>query len=148
MKQVETDPTIAEKIQELLQHLTVESAFADYCDNSETNKSDWKPIIEEQLSEWLLDVSQFDDDGLEPPSPKSVHTAFDAACAFRDLGLPPPARVCPNGDGGISFERKVGTVLDTIGIDEDGTVEWYVFRNSRLVCRKNLAMNGGTHGPI
>ena len=71
-----------------------------------------------------------------------VGIARYAACRFaeavRDLGWPPPLRVVPTGDGGISFERREGSVSQSIEIAPDGSIEMITIVASRLVHRQRL----------
>ena len=104
------------------------------------NRVGWQKVIDDQLIEWGKDPSQFEDDGIEVPSGESIRRAYDVARRMHDAGVPPPLRVVPDGDGGITFERQDGPVFQTIEIADDGSVEGIVFENSRLVSRQPVSL--------
>ena len=102
------------------------------------NQMAWDKVIDEQLIEWARDPGQLEDDGIEPPSRPIISLACELVRTMRDNGCPRPLRVVPNGDGGITFERKDGSLFQAIEIQEDGTIEFTVFENSRLVFRQPI----------
>lgn len=102
------------------------------------NRMGWENVIDRQLIQWAMDLSQPEEDGVEVPSRSIIGIGCGVAQSMRDAGMPPPLRVVPNGDGGIVFEHREGSLFETIEIDADGSVEIAVFLDSRLVSRRRL----------
>lgn len=98
----------------------------------------WKDAIDRKLIEWARDPSQLEDDGIEAPSREIISLACQFAIFMRDDAQPAPLRVVPDGDGGITFERKEGSLFEKIEIEQDGTIEHLRFINCRLVSRRRL----------
>lgn len=105
---------------------------------AETARQAWQELIDEKLIEWGRNTRQFDDEGLEPPSRKTVRLAIQAAEQFRDAGYPPPNCVVPDPNGGIVFELRQNGSAEVVHVWDDGTVEYQQFRGARLVARRTL----------
>ena len=95
----------------------------------------WETIIDQYLVEWGRDPSVLMDEDFVPPSIAIIHKACQVARGLRDDGAPPPLRVVPDGEGGISFERRAGSCFQSLNILEDGSIEILTFEDSKLVCR-------------
>jgi len=104
----------------------------------DSSRAAWQELIDRKLIKWGRDPSPFEDDGPEPPSAKAVWQACHVAQVMRDVGAPAAIRVVPDGDGGISFERRVGSVSESIEIDREGAIELITIVDSRLVSRQRL----------
>ena len=98
----------------------------------------WENVIDCQLTKWANDPCQLENDGIEAPSQEIISLACRVALMMRDEGMPPPLRVVPNGDGGITFEREAGLLFETIEIEEDGSVERITFVDSKLASRERI----------
>ncbi|NQT41347.1 MAG: hypothetical protein HQ581_27915 [Planctomycetes bacterium] len=105
------------------------------------NRIGWKRVIDDQLIEWGMDPDQLEDEGIEAPSRKIISRAWDLARRMRDGGAPPPLRVVPNGDGGITFEWKDGPVFETIELEDDGSIEIIKFVDSEVVSRHSILIS-------
>lgn len=101
----------------------------------EARKDAWEEVVNRKLLEWGLDPSALEDDGLEAPSRQTISLACRVAVAARDDGWPPPLRVVPTATGGIVFERKQGTIFETVTVFPDGRVEYTRYIDSQLVSR-------------
>lgn len=47
--------------------------------------------------------------------------------------LPAPTRVVPDAEAGIVFELQRGDLFETVRLSADGSTEYCIFRNARLV---------------
>lgn len=95
----------------------------------------WQELIDHKLIEWGRDPSQFDDEGVEPPSREIIRLAIALAEWFKAQGLPAPDSVVPDPNGGIVFERREGGVSEVFHVWDDGTIEYQRFHGTRLVER-------------
>ncbi len=73
------------------------------------------------------------DDDLIPPTPQGLRTARAVATVYLTAGVAPPTHVVPNGDGGVTFERRDGTTVDRIEALFNGDAEWTRFEGGTLV---------------
>jgi hypothetical protein len=97
----------------------------------------WNSIIDNPLIQWGLDVHDFEDEGIPPPTRETLSLAGRIAIAMCDDGCPPPTRVVPDAHGGVVFERRQEEVFETIRISSDGRTEYCVFENAQLMYRKS-----------
>ena len=97
----------------------------------------WGNVID-QLLDWLRNPQELMDEDFLPPSKGLIEKVCDLAVDSRDKQLPSPLRVVPDGDGGISFERRSGSRFETISFHDDGSVEWLLFEDCKLVHRLPL----------
>lgn len=111
----------------------------DYTSGDEARNA-WQRLIDSTLTKWEWDISQFDDEGIEPPSRQIVRLAIDLAEGFRDQGLPAPDSVVPDPNGGIVFERRENGLSEVFHVWEDGSVEYQRFQGTRLVERQPLQL--------
>ncbi len=100
----------------------------------------WQEIIDYILIEWGCDPGQFEDEGIEPPSRRTIQLAINVARSLREAGLAPPIRVVPDAHGGIVFERQEKEVFETFRISADGSLESCLFQNTRLVHRQSWVL--------
>jgi hypothetical protein len=98
----------------------------------------WQELIDRKLIEWGCNPSQFDDEGVEPPSREIIRLAIRLAQQFRDDGLTPPDSVVPDANGGIVFELRENDVSEVYHVWDDGTVEYQYFQGTRLLVRRAL----------
>ncbi len=109
------------------------------------NRSDlwrkqWDEIIDSILIEWGKNPSLLadPDEGIPPPTPQCIRLANQLALAIRDLAQPPPSRVVPDGEGGVSFESVAGEKFQSLNVRSDCTVELLTFWNCHLVARSQI----------
>lgn len=105
----------------------------------EQNRQGWQDVIDKKLIEWGRDPSQLADEDVVPPSRELVHLASEFATRCRDEGVPPPNRVVPNGDGGITFERWHDLDFHTIEILRDRSIDAVYYRDCRLIARESIS---------
>ncbi len=109
--------------------------------NSESHTSDdyasWERA-KDRLIRWWRDPGVLEDDDFVVPSRATLHAAIQIASSLQQSQESPPLRVVPDGEGGISFERRDGQVFESLNVLEDGTVELLLFRNCRLCSRTRL----------
>jgi hypothetical protein len=98
----------------------------------------WQQVIEGDLTAWLRNSKQFEDDGVDPPSGTIVRLAMDIAESFRNQGWPGPDIVVADPNGGIVFERKSGDISEVVHIWDDGSAEYMQFDGTRMVQRAPL----------
>ena len=97
----------------------------------------WK-ALEDQLLQWENNPQQLEDEGLTSPSLPIIQLARATAAGMRERGLSVPARVVPNGEGGIVFEGRSGKSFERVEINQDGAVEWATFLDGRLLSRQRF----------
>ena len=102
------------------------------------NRQGWQDVIDKKLVEWGRKPSQLDDEDVISPSRDVILLASDLAMWARDHELAHPDGVVPNGDGGIVFERWYDSISETIEIYNDGTIEFAVYKDSRLLTRRHI----------
>ena len=139
MKIAESSYTMSEKSEPVVNTgATDEKLFASLEKQRRADEVAWDSIVNNQLIEWGRNPHVLEHDDVSPPSGQTISLACQVAVTMRDDGEPAPTRVVPNGNGGIVFERNVGPAFLTIEIDEDGSVEYAAFVNSKLVSRQRL----------
>lgn len=100
----------------------------------------WRRVIDEVLIEWGKSPESLADgeEGIQPPSRGVLQLACRTAMQMRDRRWLPPMRVVLDGEGGISFERRSGSLFESLNILPDLSRELLTFRDARLVERKRL----------
>lgn len=78
---------------------------------------EWNKIITERLGDDAFDV---DEPGYVRPTASSIERARQIAMSCRDQGEKPPARIIPDGDGGISFEWYDKYLSENVDVDDTG----------------------------
>ncbi len=141
MTTVEANITITEIMSPPLQtkgasHDELSSTHADGHNRSQK----WDFWIDNYLVEWGRNPSLFDTTEIKPPSKSIIHLACRLARESRDAGLAPPLRIVPDGEGGISFERKSESGFQSLNFLAEGIVELLTFQNSKLVARENFSV--------
>ncbi len=99
----------------------------------------WEAIIDGSLVEWGRDPESLRDDDIDPPTVEALNVACYVAMRMRDTGQPSPLRVVPDGEGGISFERRTGPLFQSLDVHADGAVYLLTFQDCQLVDRSQLA---------
>ena len=94
--------------------------------------------IDRDLSDWLHDPSAVVDFGAVPPSRNAIRRARLIATEWRAVGVPAPAMVVPDGNGGLSFEFHAGGVYRNLEVLPDLRVRFTIIRNGRIASRRFL----------
>jgi hypothetical protein len=116
---VGTDPTEAAKISE--------------------RQNAWQRLIDEKLIEWGRHPEQFEDeDGYKAPSADNLVRATEFVLFCRDHDVAPARRVAPDGEGGLVFEWYDGTVKTYVEIHADGSKEYLMFDDCKLIGRSSI----------
>ena len=118
-------------------NVTDDAALANSESHSSDDYASWDGAID-RLIRWWRDPGVLEDDDFVVPSRATLHAAIQIAKLLQQSQEPPPLRVVPDGEGGISFERRDGQVFESLNVLEDGTVELLLFRNCRLCSRTRL----------
>lgn len=105
-----------------------------------TNRARWQAIIDDKLVEWGRDLAALSESDLIPPTPLAIQAAIAVAMQFRDADEPPPARVAPDGDGGVVLERWTGSCAESIEVNRVGRIELVVLFNQRVIQRISLGL--------
>ena len=103
------------------------------------NRQGWEDVIDKKLVEWGRDPGRLDDEDVIPPSRDIILLASELAMWARDHEVAHPDAVVPNGDGGIVFERWHDSISETIEIYNDGTIEFAVYKDCKLLTRKPIS---------
>lgn len=99
----------------------------------------WQRLIDEMLIEWGRHPEQFEDeDGYKAPSADNLVRATEFIAFCRDRGLTPPLRMAPDGEGGIVFEWYEGLTSRYVEVHADGSMEFIMFEDCKLVSRQSL----------
>jgi hypothetical protein len=116
------------------------STYADRATpvSGQSNRASWQRIIDEKLIEWGAHPDFFADANIESPGPEVVSLAIQIAKDYRDTNQAPPQQVVPDGDGGIVFNRRSGSVSEKIHIGDDLTVEYVQMVGAKLVERNRI----------
>jgi hypothetical protein len=107
-------------------------------DQAEAFRHAWQHLIDYRLIEWGSNPTQFDDEGVEPPSRETITHAIKLAQRFQAQGFPAPDSVVPDANGGIVFERREKDVTEVLHVWSDGGAEYHHFHGTRLVERTPL----------
>jgi hypothetical protein len=91
----------------------------------------WKEAIERKLVGWGADAQA----GVNPfefPAP-TLASVGSTLKLLASLKTPDAPGVCPNGDGGVSFEWEHGENLHGVEVDDQGGVRETIFRGAKLI---------------
>lgn len=135
MKMTDASISICEPLRSVVETRATPDALTAAGDGEDMERQrQWQELIDRTLIEWGRDPSFLADDEGKAPSTATIQRACLLAKSLADEGRAPPMRVVPTVDGGIAFERKIGSVFDSIEVSPDGrTIELRRFVNSRLV---------------
>ncbi len=97
--------------------------------------SAWQQVIDGTLLLWLRDPELLADADVNPPTGAIIRTALDVAEKLKEDGLAPPDSVVPDPNGGIVFELRSGSIVESIHVWDDGQVEFMKFDRGKLVER-------------
>lgn len=127
---------------ELTNVITTKAAIPSELANEEeavaSARAIWDDLIDNKLIEWGRNPSALEDDDFVSPTSEVINEACALALEMRNANCPPPLRICPDGDGGICFERKVGKWFESLELSVDGKVELSTFYDCNLVRRQRL----------
>jgi len=118
--------------------VTPDQALASTVEATTDWRRGWQAVLDSKLIEWGRNPSLLEDEDLVPPSAEALGAAGRLALTLRDAGMLPPTRVVPVGDGGIAFELRRGAHCETLAIDTNGSIEYIVYKNDRLMSRERL----------
>ena len=102
----------------------------------------WQALIDDQLLEWGRDPSQLEDDETQPPSRETIALAISWARSLSLQDYAAPTRIVADAHGGIVFELQDRKLFESIRLSADGSAEYCVFVDARLVDRKPLLLRG------
>lgn len=102
------------------------------------NREGWRVAINDTLIEWGKDPGALKDDDFVPPTVSIITLAAESAMDLRDNGGLPPTSICPDGDGGLSFELATANSRLVLHFDRDGSVELIQFGDEGLIQRQML----------
>ena len=102
-------------------------------------KGAWQDVVDQKLIEWGRQPGREDDDGLVFPSALAVRKSCHLVDTLQNE-CPPPLRVVPDGDGGISFEWCQGSVFVSVDVWENGGTQMLCFRDGRLAERTEFSL--------
>ncbi|GIW91113.1 MAG: hypothetical protein KatS3mg109_1545 [Pirellulaceae bacterium] len=100
----------------------------------------WQDLIDQKLIEWGRCPDKLADEGVEAPSGETIHLAIQLAELMKARSLQPPTSVVPDPNGGIVFERRGVSIVEVIHIWEDGTIEYQLYRGTKLDKRVKLPL--------
>ena len=108
-------------------------------DESSEEREAWQKLID-QLIDWSTSPSAIDEDEWQSPSIDAINRAYHLLDLLRRNSCAIPSRIVVNGEGGIVLERRAGSDVETFEIEEDGSVEYVAFANSRLRDRRRMSL--------
>src|SRR5438067_2523491 len=73
---------------------------------SPIDRKDWQAILTGPLAAWDKDPESLADDGVEPPSRRTIRRATDLAQQLCAAHLAAPQRIAATADGGIVLARQ------------------------------------------
>lgn len=100
------------------------------------SRREWDDLISKTLDAWARNIEEITDVDYTPPSLEIIAFARWIAEQMRDLDLPAPTRIVPNGEGGISFEREAGgrvLLFEVLEIESDFSTRLQQFENFKCV---------------
>jgi hypothetical protein len=107
---------------------------------SDEARNAWQRLIDDKLIDWGRHPEQFEDeDGYKAPSADNLVRATEFITFCRDHGVAPALRMAPDGDGGVVFEWYEGPSCRYVEIHADGSMEYLVFEDARLLVRQSIA---------
>ena len=95
----------------------------------------WQQIIDENLIEWGSNSSHLANEGIEPPTALALKRATDWVMQCRESAIPSPQSVVLDPHGGIVFERREGKMIEVMHFWDDGTADYLLFIDSKIVKR-------------
>lgn len=113
-------------------------------DDEDELSAGWNRHIDTIVGDWQPNLAGLDDGEFTPPSLKVIQVAFEIATGFLRKGAPPPDRVVMDGDGGISFERCRGNIMEMIEVygTTEITAELIVMQDGKVVAREDFQLTG------
>jgi len=99
----------------------------------------WNAIVD-QLSEWGLDSSVVDEDGLVFPSGKSCAAACKLVIYMKEQGWSLPTGVIIDGEGGIVFENRQDPSYQRFEIDKSGRIILFTFHDCKFRSQHNVVL--------
>lgn len=94
----------------------------------------WERVCQRLLG-WLARPRATDEEGWESPSTEATISADKLAQALQSYRPGTTFSVSSDGEGGISFESRIGVVTERFEIDSTGGVEYLALRDSVLTER-------------
>ncbi len=132
---------LATMSEQLLSSVETETADATSLATNELLKEqfrdEWQQAIDKCVA-WGESPSKVDEDDLESPSREAASRAGTLLARLRDNGGAPPTWVVPTGEGGIMLELIRGNQSTSFEIESDGSAEYRLFGNSRLILREEV----------
>ena len=91
---------------------------------------------------WEADPLALQDGDVEAPSRQTVQLALVLAIQGRELGMPPPTRVMPNGEAGVALEWTLGAFRNLWEITDRQRLEMRRFEGTRCTSKAFFELAG------
>ena len=140
MKLLETPTTLSEKVRYLTEGIVQGDSLETPLDPE--HQATWQRVLN-TLAVWKQDPHELEDEGVEAPVPSAVSLASAVASLMRSRQIEPPGTVVPNGDGGLVFRWRRGETAWTMEFESDGSIDSFLVRSGKLICRHSLHDDGG-----
>jgi len=104
----------------------------------------WDEIIDHKLIEWgswrrsTMLQQDFEADGLIGPTSQAICKACQLVNRMRMDGWDLPTGIIPDGEGGIAFENRHGSLYQRIEIQANGEMFLVTFRDAKLLDRSQI----------
>lgn len=92
----------------------------------------WRDSQDHKLVEWIRNLNQFVDEGVEPLSSAAIDRATRLFAVLREVNSPVFTMV-PDVNGGIVVEYKIGDKSYVFNVWEDGRIQACVFEGTKLI---------------
>lgn len=99
----------------------------------------WQPALS-RLAEWSRNPKVLEEptEGIPAPTDFSLKRAMELASFLAELDSMAPTCVSTDGEGGVTLEWYWDNFHRSIEIQSDGQIEEFLFKDCRMVLRRNL----------
>lgn len=93
------------------------------------------------LDQWGQNLESFEDDGYTAPTSEMIVACRRLGEWLRDADVSSPTYVCPDGEGGITFEWRIAESIVTLMVLANTQGDFFVFENSSVHKRQKFVLD-------